>query len=176
MEEFHKVRRLPPYVFEQVNRLKASARARGAPLRPALHHSKIRTLHHPGILYIRASGPVSTPVQYPEQLLSCISVQHQRIESCHWPGWPRLLRRSPTSATGRKKRFSINSSKPITPRFVPNSKRKDKPCLPSSSRSSTIFSNVVASTTDSCGCVAKIASMSAWSLSVANGAVSVGGA
>jgi len=30
MEEFHKVRRLPPYVFEQVNRLKASARARGA--------------------------------------------------------------------------------------------------------------------------------------------------
>jgi alanine-synthesizing transaminase len=30
MEEFHKIRRLPPYVFEQVNRLKASARARGA--------------------------------------------------------------------------------------------------------------------------------------------------
>jgi alanine-synthesizing transaminase len=29
-EEFHKVRRLPPYVFEQVNRLKATARARGA--------------------------------------------------------------------------------------------------------------------------------------------------
>lgn len=29
-EEFHKVRRLPPYVFEQVNRLKASARAGGA--------------------------------------------------------------------------------------------------------------------------------------------------
>ena len=30
MEEYHKVRRLPPYVFEQVNRLKADARARGA--------------------------------------------------------------------------------------------------------------------------------------------------
>ena len=30
MEEFHKVRRLPPYVFEQVNRLKASARPAGA--------------------------------------------------------------------------------------------------------------------------------------------------
>lgn len=30
MQEFHKVRRLPPYVFEQVNRLKASARAAGA--------------------------------------------------------------------------------------------------------------------------------------------------
>ena len=30
MEEFHKVRRLPPYVFEQVNRLKAAARADGA--------------------------------------------------------------------------------------------------------------------------------------------------
>ncbi len=30
MEEFHKVKRLPPYVFEQVNRLKASARANGA--------------------------------------------------------------------------------------------------------------------------------------------------
>src|ERR1041384_5918361 len=30
MEEFHKVRRLPPFVFEQVNRLKASARSRGA--------------------------------------------------------------------------------------------------------------------------------------------------
>jgi alanine-synthesizing transaminase len=30
MEEFHKVRRLPPYVFEQVNRLKASARSRDA--------------------------------------------------------------------------------------------------------------------------------------------------
>ena len=29
-EEFHKVRRLPPYVFEEVNRLKAGARARGA--------------------------------------------------------------------------------------------------------------------------------------------------
>ena len=29
-EEFHKVRRLPPYVFEEVNKLKASARARGA--------------------------------------------------------------------------------------------------------------------------------------------------
>ncbi len=30
MQQFHKVRRLPPYVFEQVNRLKASARAAGA--------------------------------------------------------------------------------------------------------------------------------------------------
>ncbi|MCX2722974.1 LL-diaminopimelate aminotransferase [Roseibium salinum] len=30
MEEFHKVKRLPPYVFEQVNRLKAKARAAGA--------------------------------------------------------------------------------------------------------------------------------------------------
>ncbi len=30
MDEFHKIRRLPPYVFEQVNRLKASARASGA--------------------------------------------------------------------------------------------------------------------------------------------------
>jgi len=28
--EFHKIRRLPPYVFEQVNRLKAQARAQGA--------------------------------------------------------------------------------------------------------------------------------------------------
>lgn len=30
MEEFYKIRRLPPYVFEQVNKLKATARARGA--------------------------------------------------------------------------------------------------------------------------------------------------
>ncbi|MEJ8474531.1 LL-diaminopimelate aminotransferase [Roseibium algae] len=30
MEEFHKTRRLPPYVFEEVNRLKAKARAEGA--------------------------------------------------------------------------------------------------------------------------------------------------
>jgi len=30
MDEFHKTRRLPPYVFEQVNRLKATARAAGA--------------------------------------------------------------------------------------------------------------------------------------------------
>ncbi|MCW2309925.1 LL-diaminopimelate aminotransferase [Rhodobium gokarnense] len=30
MDEFHKIRRLPPYVFEHVNRLKASARAAGA--------------------------------------------------------------------------------------------------------------------------------------------------
>ena len=30
MEEFHKIRRLPQYVFEQVNRLKAGARANGA--------------------------------------------------------------------------------------------------------------------------------------------------
>jgi len=30
MDEFHKIRRLPPYVFEQVNRLKARARADGA--------------------------------------------------------------------------------------------------------------------------------------------------
>ena len=30
MEEFHKIRRLPPYVFEQVNRLKAQRAPRGA--------------------------------------------------------------------------------------------------------------------------------------------------
>jgi alanine-synthesizing transaminase len=30
MTDFHRVRRLPPYVFEQVNRLKAAARANGA--------------------------------------------------------------------------------------------------------------------------------------------------
>ena len=30
MQNFHKIRRLPPYVFEEVNRLKAAARARGA--------------------------------------------------------------------------------------------------------------------------------------------------
>ncbi|MEW5423125.1 LL-diaminopimelate aminotransferase [Amorphus sp. 3PC139-8] len=30
MDDFHKIRRLPPYVFEQVNRLKAAARAEGA--------------------------------------------------------------------------------------------------------------------------------------------------
>ena len=30
MSEFHKTKRLPPYVFEQVNRLKATARSRGA--------------------------------------------------------------------------------------------------------------------------------------------------
>jgi alanine-synthesizing transaminase len=30
MHEFHKIRRLPPYVFEEVNRLKALARAEGA--------------------------------------------------------------------------------------------------------------------------------------------------
>jgi alanine-synthesizing transaminase len=30
MQSFHKIRRLPPYVFEEVNRLKAAARARGA--------------------------------------------------------------------------------------------------------------------------------------------------
>jgi alanine-synthesizing transaminase len=30
MQTFHKIRRLPPYVFEEVNRLKAAARARGA--------------------------------------------------------------------------------------------------------------------------------------------------
>ncbi|MEM9223101.1 MAG: LL-diaminopimelate aminotransferase [Pseudomonadota bacterium] len=29
MQSFHKIRRLPPYVFEEVNRLKASARAKG---------------------------------------------------------------------------------------------------------------------------------------------------
>ncbi len=30
MEEFHRIRRLPPYVFEQVNRAKAAARNEGA--------------------------------------------------------------------------------------------------------------------------------------------------
>ena len=30
MSDFHRVRRLPPYVFEEVNRLKASARNAGA--------------------------------------------------------------------------------------------------------------------------------------------------
>src|SRR5436305_12524520 len=30
MEEFHRIRRLPPYVFEQVNRAKAIARSAGA--------------------------------------------------------------------------------------------------------------------------------------------------
>ena len=29
-EEFHRIKRLPPYVFAEVNRLKAQARARGA--------------------------------------------------------------------------------------------------------------------------------------------------
>ena len=29
-EEFHRIKRLPPYVFAEVNRLKAAARARGA--------------------------------------------------------------------------------------------------------------------------------------------------
>ena len=27
--DFHRIKRLPPYVFEQVNKLKAEARARG---------------------------------------------------------------------------------------------------------------------------------------------------
>ena len=30
LEDFHRVKRLPPYVFAEVNRLKAAARARGA--------------------------------------------------------------------------------------------------------------------------------------------------
>ena len=30
MEEFYRIRRLPPYVFEQVNRAKAQARNAGA--------------------------------------------------------------------------------------------------------------------------------------------------
>jgi hypothetical protein len=30
MSDFHRIKRLPPYVFEQVNRIKASARANGA--------------------------------------------------------------------------------------------------------------------------------------------------
>ena len=29
-EEFHRIKRLPPYVFAEVNRLKMAARARGA--------------------------------------------------------------------------------------------------------------------------------------------------
>ena len=46
MEEFHKVRRLPPYVFEQVNRLKAAARAGGADiidLRSEEHTSELQS-------------------------------------------------------------------------------------------------------------------------------------
>ncbi len=30
MSDFYRIKRLPPYVFEQVNRLKAKARAEGA--------------------------------------------------------------------------------------------------------------------------------------------------
>jgi alanine-synthesizing transaminase len=30
MSDFHRIKRLPPYVFEQVNRIKAAARAGGA--------------------------------------------------------------------------------------------------------------------------------------------------
>ncbi len=30
MNQFHRIRRLPPYVFEQVNKIKAKARAEGA--------------------------------------------------------------------------------------------------------------------------------------------------
>ena len=30
MTDFHRIKRLPPYVFEQVNRIKAAARANGA--------------------------------------------------------------------------------------------------------------------------------------------------
>ncbi|MFL5316401.1 MAG: aminotransferase, partial [Microvirga sp.] len=30
MHEFHRIKRLPPYVFEEVNKIKAQARAGGA--------------------------------------------------------------------------------------------------------------------------------------------------
>ena len=30
MNDFHRIKRLPPYVFEEVNRFKAAARAKGA--------------------------------------------------------------------------------------------------------------------------------------------------
>ena len=30
IEDFHRIKRLPPYVFAEVNRIKAAARARGA--------------------------------------------------------------------------------------------------------------------------------------------------
>ena len=33
MEDFYRIRRLPPYVFEQVNRAKAAARNAGADIR-----------------------------------------------------------------------------------------------------------------------------------------------
>ena len=34
--DFHRIKRLPPYVFEQVNRLKAEARARGIDVQRAI--------------------------------------------------------------------------------------------------------------------------------------------
>ena len=60
MSEFHRIRRLPPYVFEEVNRLKASARAGGAdiidlgmgnpdqPTPPHIVEKLIETVRDPG--------------------------------------------------------------------------------------------------------------------------------
>ena len=59
MHDFHKIRRLPPYVFEEVNRLKASARAAGAdiidlgmgnpdlPTPPHILDKLVETVHKP---------------------------------------------------------------------------------------------------------------------------------
>lgn len=46
-DEFHKIKRLPPYVFEQVNRLKAAARASGADIVDlGMGNPDLPTAHH----------------------------------------------------------------------------------------------------------------------------------
>ena len=55
MDEFYKIRRLPPYVFEQVNRLKASARAGGA-----------------DIIRHRENGYLVSDVRAAEEVTKCI--------------------------------------------------------------------------------------------------------
>ena len=63
MEEFHRIRRLPPYVFEQVNRAKAKARNDGADiidLQDFAGHADPRTT----LTYIRSRDRLSKSPAY----------------------------------------------------------------------------------------------------------------
>ena len=81
MTDFHRVRRLPPYVFEQVNRLKAAARNAGAdiidlgmgnPDLPAPKHvvdKLVETAGKPRADRYSASKGIAGPAPRPGELL-----------------------------------------------------------------------------------------------------------
>jgi len=69
MEEFYRIRRLPPYVFEQVNRAKAAARNAGADIIDlGMGNPDLSTPAH--VIEKLSRGPTATPPR--EEFPACV--------------------------------------------------------------------------------------------------------